>query len=366
MKKLLILISFLLPLLGSAQLQTVFQQKVDSIYQKYSDAIGVIVHVEAPSENISWSYAKGVADTQSNSILDSQQPVLIASNTKPYVAASILRLVEKGQINLEQSIQDLLSTTTRKRFEVAGYHLNTITVKQLLSHTSGIRDYVDETYFALVGRRPDYVWQKEEQIKRAIEAGAPQKVGEKFSYGDINYLLLTEIIEQKTRQPFYKAIRELLKYKELGLNQTWFINLEDYPTKTLPLAHQYADRYKWDSYTINPSWDLYGGGGIAATAKDAALFFQHLFNGNIIEDKKLLEAMHTYVLPADQSKYCLGVYHFDFGFSVFYHGGWWGTDVVYSPASNATVTVFTLQKDLQHVINPFLGRSFLTMLVDKH
>jgi D-alanyl-D-alanine carboxypeptidase len=240
MKKLLILISLLLPLLGSAQLQTVFQHKVDSIYEKHRDAIGIVVHVESPSQHISWSYAKGVADTQSNAVLDSKQPVLIASNTKPYVAATILRLAERGQINLEQPIQDLLSSTTRELFEAAGYDLDMITVKQLLSHTSGIRDYVDEDYFALVGRRPDHVWQKEEQMERAIETGAPQKNGEKFSYGDINYLLLTEIIEQKTHQPFYVAMRELLKYKELGLNQTWFINLEDYPVQTLPLAHQYA------------------------------------------------------------------------------------------------------------------------------
>ncbi|WP_414820074.1 serine hydrolase, partial [Staphylococcus epidermidis] len=84
--------------------------------------------------------------------------------------------------------------------------MNTITVKHLLSHTSGIQDYVDDAYFELVNQRPQYKWTKEEQIKRAMEIGSPQKVGEKFSYGDINYLLLAEIIEQKTRQPFYKVI----------------------------------------------------------------------------------------------------------------------------------------------------------------
>ncbi|WP_312356486.1 serine hydrolase [Empedobacter sp.] len=247
MKKRLLLNIVLIPFIGFAQLQTIFQSKIDSIYEKNKNAVGIIVHVEAPEQNISWSYAKGVLDIKTNEILNSQQPVLIASNTKPYVAAAILRLVEKGQVRINQSIKNLLSKKTRQLLEKDGYDLNTITVKHLLSHTSGIQDYVDDAYFELVNQRPQYKWTKEEQIKRAMEIGSPQKVGEKFSYGDINYLLLAEIIEQKKRQPFYTIIRDLLKYKELSLTQKWFIDLEKYPSKALPLAHQYADKYNWDS-----------------------------------------------------------------------------------------------------------------------
>ncbi len=363
MKKIVLLNTLFTPLIGFAQLQTVFKQKVDSIYDKNKDAVGIIVHVEAPKHNISWSYAKGVADTSTNQSLEDQQPVLIASNTKPYVAAAILRLVEKGELAIDQPIANLLSKKTRHLFESDGYNLAVITIKNLLSHTSGIQDYVDEAYFEFVNQHPKYKWKKDEQIKRSIAIGNPQPVGEKFSYADINYLLLTEIIEQKTQQPFYAAIRNLLRYKELNLTKTWFINVEQYPENTLPLAHQYANKYNWDSYTIDPSWDLYGGGGIAATAKEAALFFQYVFDGKIIQDKQLLEAMHTYVLPPDKSKYCLGIYHFDMGFNAYYHGGWWGTDVIYSPESDATITVFTLQKGFQHVINPFIGKEFQKLLI---
>jgi hypothetical protein len=48
--------------------------------------------------------------------------------------------------------------------------------------------------------------------------------------------------------------------------------------------------------------------------KESTLFFQYLFGGKIAQDKQLLETIHTYVLPSDQSKYCLGLYHFDMGF----------------------------------------------------
>jgi len=363
MKKILLLNFFLIPLLGFAQLQAVFQHKVDSIYEKNKDAIGIIIHVEAPKQNISWSYAKGIASIGTNEPLADQQPVLIASNTKPYVAAAILRLVEKGEFSIDQPILNLLSRKTRNLFQKSGYKLDAITIKHLLSHTSGIQDYVNENYFEFVSKHPKYKWKKEEQIKRSIDAGPPQAIGEKFSYADINYLLLTEIIELKTHEPFFKAMRDLLRYGELNLTKTWFINLENYPKNTLPLAHQYANKYNWDSYDIDPSWDLYGGGGIAATAKESALFFQYLFNGKIIQNKQLLKAMYTDVLPSEKSKYCLGIYHFNLGFNAYYHGGWWGTDVIYSPESDATITVFTLQKEFQHIINPFIGKEFQKLLI---
>ena len=109
MKKKLLLNIVLIPFIGVAQLQTIFQSKIDSIYEKNKDAVGIIVHVEAPKQNISWSYAKGVSDIKTNEVLKHQQPVLIASNTKPYVAAAILRLVEKGQVTIDQPIKNLLS-----------------------------------------------------------------------------------------------------------------------------------------------------------------------------------------------------------------------------------------------------------------
>ena len=113
MKKTLLLNIVFIPFFGIAQIQTIFQSKIDSIYEKNKDAVGIIVHVEAPKQNLSWSYAKGVSDIKTNEILKNQQPVLIASNTKPYVAAAILRLVEKNDILIDEPIKKLLSKKTR-------------------------------------------------------------------------------------------------------------------------------------------------------------------------------------------------------------------------------------------------------------
>jgi D-alanyl-D-alanine carboxypeptidase len=223
---------------------------------------------------------------------------------------------------------------------------------------------VDSTYFAFVNDNPRYQWTRDGQIKRTVAIGAPlAEAGEQFKYGDINYLLLTEVIEKQTGKPFYIAIRELINYQSHGLNATWFVNLEAKPTELPNMAHQYWGKYEWDSHDLNPSWDLYGGGGIASTVKDAARFYQTLFEGKIITDKVLLDQMTTFVLPNEQSNYCLGlrVIHFLGETTGYYHGGFWGTDVMYLPEHNATIAVFTLQRD-ERGINAHISKRFIQIL----
>lgn len=323
-----------------------FQSILDSTYQMNKDAVGMLIHVESPDKNISWTSAVGFSNKETKETLNKNQPLLIASNTKTYVSATIIKLVENGMLSLNQPIKKLLNNKTKRLLKKKGYNVNEITVKHLLSHTSGITDYVDDSYFSFVNENPNYEWTRNEQIKLAMKKSNPVKAGKTYSYGDINYLLLTKIIEQKTKKPFYNAIRDLLEFEKHNLNQTWFVDLEDKPTNTLPFASQYSDKFNTSSSSINPSWDLYGGGGLASTVKDVALFFQLLFEGSIIKDKTILSEMYTYVLPAEESKYCLGLQNISFfGETAYYHGGFWGTDVMYLPNMNTTISVFTLVKE---------------------
>ena len=79
-------------------LSSQFQSLVDSVYQSRPEALGILIHVEAGDQGISWTYATGYADTSRADKLKVDQPVLLASNTKPYVAAATLRLIEMGHI----------------------------------------------------------------------------------------------------------------------------------------------------------------------------------------------------------------------------------------------------------------------------
>jgi len=334
-----------------------FQNVLDSIYKANPDSKGLLVHIEAPDKNISWSGAVGYSDYKTKTPLQKEQPGLIASSIKTYVAVAILRLVEDDSISIDNSIEGLISSKSKRLLLADGYDLKEIKIKHLLSHTSGIEDYVSKNnvgqYFDFITANKKYRWTRDEQIKITVERGNPLgKAGKVFNYADANFLLATEIIESVTKKPFYTAMRELLKYDELGLKNTWQYTLEDIPVNTKPLTHQYYGKYQWDSYDIDPSFDLYGGGGIACTSKDLALFSYHFFNNNIVKNKAVKNLIFTEITTKDgkTNNYYLGLSKSNVnGLTAYGHGGFWATTVQYIPELNASISVFVLEKDQKHL-----------------
>ncbi|WP_370898497.1 serine hydrolase domain-containing protein [Chryseobacterium gossypii] len=269
-------------------LEAVFRRVVDSAYQANPGTIGLLVHIEAPGKNISWSYAVGSNGKNNSQRLNPDQPLLIASNTKPYISATILKLIEQNKLKIDTPVKTLLSEKTVTLLSGAGYDLNKINLSHLLSHTSGINDYVTEDYFKFIDTHKKYSWTRDEQITLASKQKKLGEPGSVFRYADINYVLLSEIIELQTKKPFYKAVRSLLNYKKQGLKNTWFIQLEKPGHHTLPMVNQYWGHRHWEIKELNPSWDLYGGGGMASNVHEMARFFQMLFNGKIIKDPEIL------------------------------------------------------------------------------
>ncbi len=367
---LLLLVSFSILAKNSQEfISHQLQFTLDKIYQENPKSIGIMVHVEAPDKNISWSSAVGFSNKDSKEPINKNQPALIASNTKTYVAVAVLQLIAQGKLDLNDSIKKHLSSRTLKQMKRAGYDTNAIKLVHLLSHTSGIEDYVNNFYLDYISKYPQKRWTHKEQIKLAMKIGSPlAQAGDTFSYADINYLLLTEIIQRKTHQKFYKAIRRLIDYKQQGLQQTWFYSLENKPKNTLPLVHQYDGQLHWDSYLMDNSFDLYGGGGLATTTKDLALFFQNLFNLKIITDPKVLNLIITKVPTKDEkdSHYRLGLSETVIsGYTAYGHHGFWATIVEYFPTLNTTITVFILENE-QRKLQEEVLKSFITVLTQQN
>ncbi len=331
--------------LSQNKLYEIFQASIDSVFNVNPDAKGILVHIESPCNNISWSGASGYSDYDEKQIIDVDQPALIASCIKTYVSATILRLVEMEKIQLNQPIKSLLTENTQIIFQEDGYQLDSIKVFHLLSHTSGIEDYANDSYIEYITENSNHRWSRNEQLELAIDVGDPLgKSGEVFCYADANYLLLTEIIEGLTDHPFYIAMRELLRYDELGLNNTWFPTLEETPENIPLLAHQYWGKHAWDSYNFDISFDLYGGGGIACNTADLANFSYNLFNLSIVRDSVVFKQIFTQ--DTLNESYYLGLAKYEYnGTEGFGHGGFWGTVVVFFPKLKASIAVYVLEKD---------------------
>ncbi|MDC1513895.1 beta-lactamase family protein [Porticoccaceae bacterium] len=220
-----------------------------------------------------------------------ENPIRIASNTKTYVAAVILRLYEEHQIDLDKSIKNYISTKSDQQLHSGNYDSKKITVRQLLAHTSGLFDYADSAAFQQqILEQPNKVWTREQQIQMAMEAGKPYgEPGEVYRYSDTGYILLGEIVELITQQTLAVAVRQLLRFNKIGLKHTWWEGQEPAPDNILPMCHQYMGDQ--DMTNNDPSFDTHGGGGLAATVEDMATFMRALFHHQVFNHKATLEIM---------------------------------------------------------------------------
>jgi D-alanyl-D-alanine carboxypeptidase len=134
----------------------------------------------------------------------------------------------------------------------------------------------------------------------------------------------------------------------MGYTHTWMPTLEPMPPSTLPLVHQYWDAKNWDSYDIDVSVDLYGGGGIACTASDIARFNRDLLTGKVVKDPAVLQRIYTEVQTQDSlpSDYLLGLVRMPVGhLMAFGHGGFWRTEALYLPALDAAISIVVLERE---------------------
>ena len=315
-----------------SSLRTSLQALLDSIIAARPDIAGISLHVEAPRRCLSWSGAAGVSDRATGAKLTADQPHRMASNTKTYVAAATLRLYEDGKLRLDAPIATLLSKESVETLRRGGYDPDVITVRHLLTHTSGIFDYaMSEPFQEVVFGTPNKRWTRDEQLRFAVDKGQPYgPPGTVFKYSDTGYILLGEIVERVSGQSLALALRSLLNYQKNGWTMTWLETLEPEPTGVRPRAHQYfgtVDTYAWD-----PSFDLYGGGGLAATMKDMAGFTRGLFEGKIYRKKETLDVMLSQPAVPTERTYRYGIYSRKISDVLAYgHTGFWNTFSFYLP-----------------------------------
>ena len=284
-----------------------------------------------------WAGATGVLDRASGSPLRPNDGYRIASVTKTFTAAAILRLVEQGKVRLGASIERYLPRPYLRLLRADGYSTRAITVAMLLRHTAGLFEYGSSPeYGAAVTSDPGHRWSRIEQVRFAMRHGDPvSRPGRSFHYADTGYILLGQIIESVTGMRQAPAYRALLRFRRIGLRATYFESLERKPRGAGRQAHQYFGDL--DTFgVIDPSHDLYGGGGLVSTASEVNRFFRALFAGRVIGGR-LLRVMKA----ARPGGYGMGLYRLE-GTSAgtcFGHDGFWGAFTLYCPRRDTAVSV---------------------------
>lgn len=362
------------PSAGSgAGLEGELQALVDATVRDHPIVPAVALAVSAPRLGLEWEGAAGVADPVSGEPMTTDRPVLVASNTKTFVAASVLRLAEQGRLGLDDPIAGRLSPELVDMLRGDGYDPQAITLRHLLTHTSGLYDHTDSPHY---GERiladPMHRWTRSEQVAAAMAWGDPLgKPGEVYCYCDTGYVLLGEVVERVAGKPLPAAVRELVGFERLDLSSTWWDLLEPRPAGVPARAHQRDGEL--DSFAVDPSIDLYGGGGLAATMGDLARFMRALFTGQVFGNAATLDTMLTTVAgarpgPGDPGPkttpdvYRMGIFVVEIdGITVYRHTGYWGTVASYAPSLDLALAVAVTQRDGKALLGE-LERSVLEIV----
>jgi CubicO group peptidase (beta-lactamase class C family) len=269
---------------------------------------GLALRVERGDE-VLFDQAVGVASIEDQTPLTTSDRFGIGSITKTFTATRILQLVDEGVLSLDDTVTTWLDDPVVRRIP----NTDQITLRQLLTHTSGIYDYfADDSPFwmdAYFGEGADWgrVWTPLELVAYADgtmhDADFPP--GESVRYSNTAYVLLALIVEEATGQEFVASLRDHI-LSPLGLADTFFAAAEPVPGGVVDAYHLIEGELVNVS-TMHPS-GLWTAGGMVSTTRDLARFDDALFGGELLSPQSLQE-MLTFIES--------GVPNFEVGMGVF-------------------------------------------------
>lgn len=348
---------------NTRQVERRLQGLLDSLLAANPSVPGISLAALSPSRCLAWAGAAGVADKSTGERLTARHTHRIASNTKTYVAAAILRLIEDGKLGLDDPLPSRISAPHVASLRRDGYAVDRITIRHLLNHSAGIYDYaMDDRFVAAGTAKPTYRWTRSEQLDSAMVWGAPYNApGEAFHYTDTGYILLGEVIERITGKGLGESLRTLLHYDAVGLTDTWLETLEPVPPRAGPRAAQYLGDV--DIRQMDPSIDLYGGGGLAATPMDMARFNRALFAGGVFAKPATTTLMITTRGPQGPRSYSAGIVEMKAaGETGWGHSGFWNTWSYHLPDRDLTLAASVTQQGNSAVARALYERAIATVL----
>ncbi len=320
-----------------------FQSLLDQLIEVEQDVQSVMAGIVSPTAGISWFCASGENDTETGESQHPTRPFRIASITKLYVAAAVLRLSETHQISLLQAVKKYLPDGHIQALQAGGYDAAKIRVLHFLNHTSGLRDHAaSDAYLNAVLSAPHRTWTPEEQLAVALRLGEPLfSPGGGFHYSDTAYVLLGQIIENVTGDSLAQSVRQILNLDGLGLTNTYWELFEQPIGDTMPRCRQFIG--ETDATEFHPSLDLFGGGGLISNLADLATFARALFGGRILRDShSLTQALIVPRVDREPNSHihsALGMVLPMGTISGWGHLGFWGCGVVYAPLPDLCITV---------------------------
>lgn len=298
------------------------------------------------ADGSTWTGALGMADVAAGRKVGRRTPFAVASVTKTFTAALILRYVDEGRIRLDDRLSRWLPDWPNAK---------KITIRMLLNHTSGIPDFFrNPTFDRILNEDKKRVWAVQEVLDRFVRPGSVFAPGKGWSYSNTNYVLLGMVAEEVGGAPWAQLVhRELID--PLDLTATYVQHVED-PASAPARAYRIVagdagptPRARTDGTDVVPFTSVVSASGaagaMASTSEDLARWARALYGGNVLTPatrKLMLTFVRAYAYGLGTS-YGLGVSRVKFqGRSSYGHtGALAGTraSIRYFPKDKVTVAV---------------------------
>ena len=233
----------------------------------------------------------GYRDIENRLQIDSETKFWICSISKTFMAVVIMQMVDEGKLSLETKLSEYFPQVK---------NADKITIKQMLNHSSGIKDFISDPNLASWGLSPI---NKEDFVRIISEYDPDFEPGEDTLYSNSPFTLLAFIVEQIDEMSYDQILLKRI-IEPLNLKNTYTVKGID-PNKNEALS--YIKAAEWIKVqSLHPSVVI-GCGDVVSTPKDANIFFYNLFNGNLVSKESLKKMMETHSVNISNSKIDIGL-----------------------------------------------------------
>lgn len=359
MKRLILVccLVFLVPR-AKAQIDELLASQLQSVLNNHVNLFGnngVSAHLILP-DGETWTGTAGVG--KQNIPISNTTLFYGASTTKLNIAILMLLLAEDNLIDLDLPWSNYI--TLNVDFDAL------ITVRQLLSHTSGIADYL-ETSSSGADITSDFsqLYSPEYILKNIVSSVPVFPAGTDFQYSNSNYVLASIIVEAVTGNSVQSELRTRI-WNPMQMNHTYYGSYEAYTGPTAGVWWNFGDGVT--DYSDMPTKSMLsyviGAGNIVTCPTDLALLLNGLMNNQLLNTESFNEMM-TFI-PESYSSwtsgYGLGIHHLNGQTedTVIGHDGYYMnlTDMFYSTDYGFTlVTMTNTQTSWLAIINDMYDRT---------
>ncbi len=276
-----------------AQTSTNFEIEFDSLEKQHRINGNVLI---ADKHKIIFESSLGLAEKESQSKNTKEYSFELASISKLFTAVSIMQLKDQGKLSLDDTVKKYLPQ----------FIYPTITIRHLLTHTSGIRDL--EMFIPTIKKSPDKILSNADILTTLSESNPPLKSnpGEKWKYNNIGYNLLALVIEKVSGLTYSDYVHKKI-LTPANMNATCIKSaIETCSNLKIPRSYRFANYYNSNVTSIdtlmttdfqikvfrNNLSSLYGSDNFYSTISDLHLFDKAL-NNNILLSTKSIDEMFT-------------------------------------------------------------------------